>query len=143
MISAVQPTVGIKDLSFDELKSETNKDRFELFAEQLRSEMNSDRNSSDNVSHDSKKDSSEKEQDAFIKIKSDFSELGDKLKEMLGDTEVIVEFSLDKDTNKMILKLIDNQTNEVIRQIPSDLALRIARLVSSLQGGGQIANAKI
>lgn len=45
-----------------------------------------------------------------------------------------LEFSLDKDSNRTVLKIVDNQTKEVIRQVPSEEALEIAKALDKLQG---------
>lgn len=47
-----------------------------------------------------------------------------------------LQFSLDDDGNRMIVKVIDSETDEVIRQIPPEEVLVIARhLKESLEGG--------
>lgn len=45
-----------------------------------------------------------------------------------------VEFSLDKDADKMVVKVMDNATKEVIRQIPSVEMLAIAKALDKIQG---------
>ena len=45
-----------------------------------------------------------------------------------------VEFSLDKDSDRMIVKVMDNATKEVIRQIPSVEMLAIAKALDKIQG---------
>jgi flagellar protein FlaG len=52
-----------------------------------------------------------------------------------------IAFELDKDTGKTILKIIDPQTNEVIRQIPPEELLRISKRISELLG--LIINARV
>jgi uncharacterized FlaG/YvyC family protein len=84
-----------------------------------------------------------KDKESLSKI--DFKELGKKLQSLIGDDNVTFEFSLDKETKKMILKLIDPNTKEVVQQFPSEIALKIARIVSAgLSNNGQATtNAKI
>jgi len=77
------------------------------------------------------------------KVNTDLKNLGEKLKELIKENDVFLEFKIDKDTNKMILRIIDNQTKEVIQQLPSEVALQIARIISNIEGQGQIANAKV
>lgn len=146
MINAIQPTVAVRDASFDDLKSENKKERFELFAEQFKSESSSDKSSKNPVNTDKDKDASSQPQSReteTAKIKADFSELGEKLKEIMQDTNNYLEFKFDKDTNRMILRLIDSETKEVVQQFPPELALKIARIISQLEGTGHIANAKV
>lgn len=45
-----------------------------------------------------------------------------------------LEFSIDSDTRRTILKVVDQQTGEVIRQLPSEEALEIAKALDRLQG---------
>ena len=75
--------------------------------------------------------------------KVSFDELANNLKEMLNDQNISLEFKLDEDTNKMVLKIIDSQSDEVIRQIPPEIALKISKLVAEILGNGQVTDAKI
>jgi flagellar protein FlaG len=43
------------------------------------------------------------------------------------------EFSVDTDTNKSVVKVVDKQTGELIRQIPSEETLEIARSIDKFQ----------
>jgi flagellar protein FlaG len=45
-----------------------------------------------------------------------------------------LNFSVDKETEKVVLKIINSKTHEVIRQIPAEEALRIASRLSKLLG---------
>ncbi|KAI5916105.1 flagellar protein FlaG [Thauera sp. 2A1] len=45
-----------------------------------------------------------------------------------------LEFSLDKDSGKTVVKVMDTETNEVIRQIPSEEVLAISKAVDKLKG---------
>lgn len=45
-----------------------------------------------------------------------------------------IEFSMDEDSGKTIVKVIDNETRTVLRQIPSVEALEISRTLDRLQG---------
>jgi flagellar protein FlaG len=40
-------------------------------------------------------------------------------------------FSIDKDSGRLVVKVVDSETQELIRQIPSDEMLRIARNLDS------------
>ena len=48
--------------------------------------------------------------------------------------EVGLRFEVDKDTDKVIVKVVDRATGEVIRQIPNEEVVRIARLMSEGSG---------
>lgn len=45
-----------------------------------------------------------------------------------------LHFSLDKDTGRTVVKVMDTETNEMIRQIPSEDILKIAKAIDKLQG---------
>lgn len=45
-----------------------------------------------------------------------------------------VEFSLDKESGNMIVKVFDSSTKEVIRQIPSEEMVAIAKALDQIQG---------
>lgn len=45
-----------------------------------------------------------------------------------------LEFTVDEATRKTIVKVVDTDTGEVIRQIPSEETLTIARALDQLQG---------
>ncbi|MBK7765239.1 MAG: flagellar protein FlaG [Sulfuritalea sp.] len=46
-----------------------------------------------------------------------------------------LEFRLDERTNRVVVKLTDTETGEVIRQIPSDEMLAISRAIGEFQQG--------
>lgn len=45
-----------------------------------------------------------------------------------------VEFTIDEDTDRAIVMVVDQQTKEVIRQMPSKEALEIAKALDRVQG---------
>lgn len=51
------------------------------------------------------------------------------INESLGGQSVGVRFELDGDTDRLIVKVVDRASGELIRQIPSEEVLRIARLL--------------
>jgi len=50
-------------------------------------------------------------------------------------------FQLDNDTGRVVVKLIDRNTREVLRQMPTKEALAIARALSEGEGSGRIVKA--
>ncbi|MBI5626204.1 MAG: flagellar protein FlaG [Nitrosomonadales bacterium] len=46
-----------------------------------------------------------------------------------------LEFTVDTDTKKSIVKLVDSETGDVIRQFPSEEALAISRAIENIQKG--------
>lgn len=75
--------------------------------------------------------------------KVNFDDMASKIREILDDENLDVEFTVDKDVNRVIMKLIDNQTNEVIRQVPPDVTLQIAKIVASTLGSGSVTNSRV
>lgn len=57
-----------------------------------------------------------------------------KLNEFVTATNHALEFSVDEDSGRQLVKLIDTQTKEVIRQIPTEEALQIAKALDRFQG---------
>lgn len=48
--------------------------------------------------------------------------------------DVGLEFSTDQDTGIRVVKLIDTQSKDVLRQIPNEEAIMIAKAIDKLQG---------
>jgi flagellar protein FlaG len=44
-----------------------------------------------------------------------------------------LQFTIDKESERMVVKVVDSETKEVIRQIPSEETLRIARNLDSAE----------
>jgi flagellar protein FlaG len=45
-----------------------------------------------------------------------------------------LEFSVDTDTNRIVVKVVDNETRELVRQIPMEEMLALAKAMNQLQG---------
>jgi flagellar protein FlaG len=58
----------------------------------------------------------------------------DAINRRLDESSRNLQFSLDHDSGKMIVRVVDTATNEVIRQIPSEVALAISQSLEKLQG---------
>lgn len=57
-----------------------------------------------------------------------------KLNDFVRGASQNVIFSIDKDTDISVIKVVDRQTNDVIRQIPSEEAIQIAKVLDKFQG---------
>ena len=51
-----------------------------------------------------------------------------------------LRFSVDEDLNKSVIKVMDKDTDKVVRQIPSDEMLDLAKHINSLKEGGGLLN---
>lgn len=58
----------------------------------------------------------------------------DEVREAVKPVAQSLHFSLDKDTGRTVVKVMDMETNEMIRQIPSEDILKIAKAIDKLQG---------
>ena len=59
----------------------------------------------------------------------------DNINKTLKETSSNLQFSVDTDTKKLVVKLIDTETADVIRQFPSKEMLAIARSIDQFQQG--------
>ncbi|MCX7908916.1 MAG: flagellar protein FlaG [Ignavibacteria bacterium] len=73
----------------------------------------------------------------------DYDKIAKKLKEIINDESLMIQFTRDDQTKKMIFKLINSETKEVVQQIPPEVALKIARYIASTLEDKNVANAKV
>jgi flagellar protein FlaG len=67
----------------------------------------------------------------------DLEKLNDALKNINHALKALspnLEFSVDSESQRSIVKVVDHETNEVIRQMPTPEALEIAKALDRLQG---------
>ncbi len=57
-----------------------------------------------------------------------------RLQEILKQVDPRIEISLEKDINQVIFRVVDKESGELIRQIPSEKAVELARLFSGHSG---------
>lgn len=58
----------------------------------------------------------------------------DEVRKAIAPVAQELMFSVDNDTGRTVIKVIDSSTNEVIKQIPSEEILAIAKALDRLQG---------
>ena len=58
----------------------------------------------------------------------------DRVSDMLRPIARGLTFSRDASTGETVVRLVDTETNEVVRQIPNETAVAIARALDRLQG---------
>ncbi|AGW94939.1 MULTISPECIES: flagellar protein FlaG [Cupriavidus] len=56
------------------------------------------------------------------------------LVDALKTTSIALRFEIDDTTHRVITKVIDRETGELIRQMPTEEVLRVARAIDKLQG---------
>ena len=57
-----------------------------------------------------------------------------KLKDYVQNLDRELQFQVDKDTGKTVVKILDADTNEVVRQIPSEEVLELTKHLDNVQG---------
>jgi flagellar protein FlaG len=61
-------------------------------------------------------------------------EAAQKINEFVESISHDLQFTVDKDTNRMVVKVVERKSGEVIRQIPSEETLEIAKALDTLKG---------
>jgi uncharacterized FlaG/YvyC family protein len=69
-----------------------------------------------------------------IEKKADRTEDLTKLKTALAEHDLTLKFSQDAETNQLVVELIDEKTGEAIRQMPSEVSLKLAADFVKMQG---------
>lgn len=59
----------------------------------------------------------------------------DSINKALKQSNKNLEFTIDSDTKRSIVKLVDSETGDVIRQFPSEEALAISKAIDRMQQG--------
>lgn len=120
MVNPINNVVTLDFTNLSDLKSQ-----LDTFRQKVK-----DKNESYNAQEGAKQEKLNSK-DAKKDLKISYDEIGQQLKDFLGVNNLTIEFSLDDKSSRMIMKIIDNETKEVIKQFPPDLSLQIARIVSS------------
>ena len=67
-------------------------------------------------------------------IRTRLKEISASLNEDMGIRSKRLKFSVDETTNRMLVKVIDEDSGKVIRQIPSETILKVADNLDALKG---------
>jgi flagellar protein FlaG len=59
----------------------------------------------------------------------------DNINKALQQSNKNLQFSIDTDTKKSVVKLVDTETGDVIRQFPSEEAIAISKSIDQIQQG--------
>jgi flagellar protein FlaG len=74
------------------------------------------------------------QQAAQIPSLGQLSDAVKQINETLKKLSQDLEFSVDSENNRTVVKVIDQQTKDVIRQIPTEEAMEIAKALDRVQG---------
>jgi flagellar protein FlaG len=67
-------------------------------------------------------------------IRTRLKEISASLNEDMGIRSKRLKFSVDESTNRMLVKVLDKESGELIRQIPSEAILKVAHSLEALKG---------
>jgi len=84
--------------------------------------------------NDSRTDSSQGVAATDKEMVEKLTEAVDKINEMMQQGKQMLTFQLDDDSGRMVVRVIDSQSKEVVRQIPSEETLNFAKYVDGLVG---------
>lgn len=83
-----------------------------------------------------------KKNDEFIQT-IDSNKLESEISKLLEEETLKAKFSIDEDTNKMILTIVDRKTEEVVKQYPPEVSLKIARMVNEMIENNSVKDARV
>ncbi len=76
----------------------------------------------------------ENKQPVEVADKSTLDAAVKKLNEFVAPTLQTIEFSLDHESERMVVKVVDTATKKVLRQIPNEEVLAMSKTLDKLQG---------
>ncbi|WP_318556864.1 flagellar protein FlaG [Geobacter anodireducens] len=76
----------------------------------------------------------EKESDKGKSEEERVKEAAERINAFIESVSRDLEFSVDKDTNRTVVKVLARENGEVIRQIPAEEILKIAKVLDELKG---------
>jgi uncharacterized FlaG/YvyC family protein len=62
------------------------------------------------------------------------------LKGILAEKDLSLKFRQDEETGNVVVEIIDNKTGDAIRQMPSEVSLRLLKVFGKIQGRLMDAN---
>lgn len=57
-----------------------------------------------------------------------------KLKAVLAEHDISLNFRRDEASGRMVIEMVDSRTGDAVRQIPSEVSLRLSELFSKISG---------
>ncbi len=75
--------------------------------------------------------------------KINYSSLSKKIQPLIDEDNLDVKFDKDHDTNIMVMKFIDKDTKDTVKQFPPEITIKVAKMVAFLTENGAIADATI
>ncbi|MDR5172604.1 flagellar protein FlaG [Methylobacillus flagellatus] len=78
--------------------------------------------------------SKEPEQQASVASDADVQSAVERINEFISPIMQSIQFSTDVDSGRVVVKVVDSETQKVLRQIPSEEVLAISKALDNLQG---------
>ncbi|MDG0980564.1 MAG: flagellar protein FlaG [Halieaceae bacterium] len=70
----------------------------------------------------------------LAKVKTELEEAVKRLADAIEQTPTATKITVDKELDRFIVQVTDKQTGEVVREIPGEAILKIARNIENLKG---------
>jgi len=64
----------------------------------------------------------------------DIQKITEHLNQLMQNLNIGINFELCGDSGQVVIRVTDNQTHEVIRQMPTEESIRLRKIVDNLQG---------
>lgn len=141
MINSVSglPAIFIEKMSNPNLHGQDAKES----SSEIASALTRLENQLSNLRQDHSTEATDQRAKLEIKAELNYNKIADKISGLLESSNLAIEFTKDKDTQKMIMKVYDSVTDEVIQQFPPETSLKIARIVASILEKGNFAETKV
>ena len=75
--------------------------------------------------------------------KVDYSHIAKKMESAIADNKFEIQYSVDKETKKLIFKLINKKTKETVDQYPPEIALKISKIVTQELDTGKVTDSTV
>lgn len=69
-----------------------------------------------------------------LQKKVNSEELFDKIKTITQDGQYSIQFEMNRDVNSLVIKLVNRDSGELVRQIPSEELIRSSKALHDLRG---------
>ena len=73
----------------------------------------------------------------------DYSKIAKKMESAIANNQFEIQYSVDKDTKKLVFKLINKKTKETVEQYPPEVALKISKIVTQALDAGHLTDATV
>lgn len=100
---------------------------------------NSENNKVDNSNHTTDLKNNKEKSEQQI----NYTSLSSKIQQLMDDDNLDVRFDKDKETNIMVMKFIDKNTQDTIKQYPPEITIQVAKIVADYTKHGVITDATV